>query len=61
MKKYRLTREYPYRETPVLPPLEARQGIYLHAHSADEALAEASKMYPEDVREGYGFTVTRWL
>jgi hypothetical protein len=57
LKEYRCTREEPYRYKPIFPPLESRQGYYVTAFSAEDALEIMAKRFPGDIKEGYWFTI----
>jgi hypothetical protein len=60
LKEYRCTREEPYRYCTEHPVLEARQGYYVTAFSAEDALEIMAKRFPEDVEAGYWFTIQFW-
>jgi hypothetical protein len=60
LKEYRVTREYPYRECTKFPDFEVRQGHYVTARNAEEALQIMAKRFPEDVTAGYWFALKHW-
>ena len=52
---FRCTRDWLYRGKDV--PIKERNGRYVETSSPEQALAYMRKRYPEDVLQGYGFTV----
>jgi len=62
-REYRCTRDAPY----TAPTCEGhtdrkcRQGHYVQAASATEALQTMARDFPADVADGHGFTAHRWI
>ena len=62
MKTWRCTRDYPYTNPGCIghKDIKSRQGHYVEAETKEEALADMYSAFPNDVAEGYGFTVEDW-
>ncbi len=59
MQEYRCTRNAPYTHDCIgHDDITARQGYYIKANSAEEALEKMAARFPEEVNEG--FTVQEW-
>jgi hypothetical protein len=61
-REFRCTRDYPYSNPGCLGFRDAavRQGHYIAATDEDDARRQMAKLFPEDGKAGYGFTVEFW-